>query len=70
VVDGDVAQLPAAVAADDAGKNEPEAPPSNGSKLMVTPEDLYLVCWEYVWAQPIALSNRDKMAVHSWGVPV
>jgi hypothetical protein len=50
VVDGDVAQLLASVAPNGPGENEPEASPSDGSKPMLTAEDLRLVCWEYVWS--------------------
>jgi hypothetical protein len=50
VVDGDVTQLLAAVAPNATGDHEPEVSPTDGSKLILTSEDLHLVCWEYVWS--------------------
>lgn len=50
VVDGDVTQLLAAVASNNPGENEPDAPASDTTKPTLTAEDLHLVCWEYVWS--------------------
>jgi superfamily II DNA or RNA helicase/HKD family nuclease len=50
VVDSDVAQLLAAVSPSPAIENKPESSPSDATNPPLTPDDLHLVCWEYVWS--------------------
>jgi hypothetical protein len=50
VVDSDVAQLLAAVSPNPAVENEPDSSPGDASNPRLTPDDLHLVCWEYVWS--------------------